>query len=127
METLFKLLRIALNITGLDTLSESVTIWHTIRRIFFYISGLIIIFCFSYSVSFNPDIILSDKIFLLIADIDFISIMVQSLLFWHYKEKILTIMKEVTKMHEPRDEIWLANDAEPVFEECFKTSYKICK
>lgn len=127
MKNLIKILTIPLKFTGFNAISESVDSTHKIRRFFFYISGFIIIYCFTYSVCFNPNLILSDKIFLFIADIDFMSIMLQSLLFWHEKENVFTISKNIEKLHEPRDETWLAENAKSVFDECHKTLYKISK
>lgn len=125
MQGLIKPLRTALNIPGFDVLSETFTIWHTIRRKCFYMSGLIIIYCFSYSISFDPNIVLLDKTFLFITDVAFIAILIQGYLLWHYKENVVIIVKRIVKIHEPRDEIWLTTDAKPIFEESLKNSYKI--
>lgn len=128
MKRLLQVLRIPLSLTGFDVMSESVNGRHQSRRAFFYISILVIITCFTYSISINSNrITLSDRLFLLIADIAFLSMMIQSLIFWHYKEKFCLIIKEVEKLYDRREEIWLITDSETIFAEGLKASYKISK
>lgn len=119
METLIKLLRIPLNITGFDILSETLTIWHTIRRIFFFVSATTLVCLFTLSLCFDQIITVSDKIFLFIGLIAFVAIMIQGIHFWHHKDKVKLIVTQVKKMYETRDESWIQNDAKPLFEKCF--------
>lgn len=89
MKRLLNILQIPLILTGFNALSESVNMWHGIRRAFFYISGLILIYSFTHNIVIKSNINRSDQIFLFIADVDFLTIMVQSIFFGSVKQRFL--------------------------------------
>lgn len=127
MKSLIKLLRAPLNIIGFDVLSGSPSVWHTIRQKYFYLSILTLCSCFSYSIYFNRGIVASDKIFLFNADISFIWIMTQGLLFWRQTDKIVLIFRNIEKLHATREEKWLRVEAELVYQKCFEFMRKLVK
>lgn len=120
-------MRIPLFITGFDVLGTSLTFGHTIRRLFYYITGSFLIYDFTYNTFFNIDVIPADRLFLFNAGIAYVAIVIQGYLFWYHRARIIRIFKMIKELHEPRQEQWIQSEAKELFKECQALNLKICK
>lgn len=127
MDNAIKFIRIPLILTGFDIFNKSTTIWHTIRRFIFYLVLGFVILCFFYNILLDSDATFSDRIFNTISDNAFIAVMIQAIFFWHNRENVREIFKNIEELYEPREERWVEEIAKPLFAKCSKFLYKFSK
>lgn len=127
MHKSFKFIKWPLSFAGFNIYNESPTILHTFRRVIFYLSTLAVLYCIYYTVLVNEETNTSDSIFLNITALAFISGILQGILFWKNRDKIVKVTKYLEVLYKEREESWLEPLVRPLFDECARKVFKMTK
>lgn len=84
-------------------------------------------FCFTYSIIWKTFNDLADQVFSVLANIANLFILVQLTFLWQYREKIAEIFGVIKDFYKPREEGWVQELAQPLFENGSAFLYKLCK
>lgn len=127
MEKSFELIKVPLSFTGFNIYCDNPKIGHTLRRVLFYTSTTAVLFCAVYCALIDKHTKFSDRIFLNITALAYVSAIVQAILFRKYKEKFVKNTKSLDTLHQTRDEEWLEPFVKPLFDECSGKVFKMTK
>lgn len=127
MKKSFQLISYPLSCCGFDIYCQYSTGWQIFRRALFYISTIAVACCSTYSAFMDKQTVFSDRIFLINTALAYLSGILQGILFWSNKEKLLDITQQLYLLQTIRDEKWLEPLVKPIYDICSTKGFKITR